>query len=116
MKKAPPLERWKPGTDTVTDIRPGNPRDRPYEYKQRYPDDMEAQEGQRPIAIHALKNLGKSNRGVVLLRWTLKKSAQAVAAGRDPANIVRDEAENHAITTHAWNTVRLSDAPSEAAE
>ncbi len=77
---------------------------------------MEAQEGQRPIAIHALENLGTSDRGVVLLRRALKKSTQAVAAGRDPANIVRDEAKNHAITTHAWNTVRRPDAPSEAAE
>lgn len=111
-----PVEGWKPGIDTVTDIRPGNLRNRPYEEKQRYPDDMEAQESQRPIAIHALENLGTSDRGIVLLRRALKKAAEAVAAGKDPANIVRDETNNHAITTHAWNTVRIPDAPSEAAE
>ncbi len=77
---------------------------------------MEAQESQRPIAVHALENLGTSDRGIVLLRRALKKAVEAVAAGKDPANIVRDEADNHAIKTHAWNTVRLPDIPSEAAE
>jgi hypothetical protein len=37
-------------------------------------------------------------------------------AGQDPANIVRNEAANHAIETHAWNTVRAPDVPREAAE
>jgi nitrite reductase/ring-hydroxylating ferredoxin subunit len=52
-----PDPKWKPGTDTISDIRPGQLRDRPFEDKQRKPDDMEAQEGQRRIARHALENL-----------------------------------------------------------
>ena len=69
-----PLAGWKPGTDTITDIRPGNLRDRAYEEKQRHPYDMEAQEGQRAIAIHALENLATSDRGVVLLRRALRRA------------------------------------------
>jgi hypothetical protein len=46
---------WKPGTDTIADIRPGSFLKRSYEERQRKPDDLEAQEGQRPIAIHALE-------------------------------------------------------------
>ena len=47
-KDGVPREDWKPATDTITDIRPGNLRGRPYEDKQRHPDDMEAQESQPP--------------------------------------------------------------------
>ena len=39
--------RWKPGTDTIADIRPGSFLKRSYEERQRKPDDLEAQEGQR---------------------------------------------------------------------
>jgi hypothetical protein len=77
---------------------------------------MEAQESQRPIAIHALENLGTSDQGIVLLRRALRKSLECMQAGQDPANIVRNEAANHAIETHAWNTVRAPDVPREAAE
>ena len=48
---------WKPGTDTIADIRPDSYLKRGYDERQRKPDDLEAQEGQRPIAIHALENL-----------------------------------------------------------
>src|SRR6202040_1207519 len=37
------------------DQRPGSFLERTYEERQRKPDDLEAQEGQRPIAIHAPK-------------------------------------------------------------
>jgi len=104
-KNGVPVEGWKPGTDTVTNIRPGNLRDRLYEEKQRRPDDMEAQEGQRPIAIHAAENLALSDKGVVMLRKALRESVHAVRRGEDPQNIVRDPAQNHRIETHAWNSV-----------
>jgi hypothetical protein len=42
-------------------IRPGSFLERTYEERQRKPDDLEAQEGQRPIAIHALENLAHSD-------------------------------------------------------
>ena len=111
-----PLEGWKPGTDTQTDIRPGNLRERPYDERQRAPDDMEAQESQRPIAVHALETLGASDRGIALLRRGLKRATERVAAGDDPPNIVRDVDANHAIETHAWNTVRGPGGASEAVE
>lgn len=111
-----PVADWKAGTDTMTDIRPGNLRERPYADKQARPDDMEAQESQRPIAIHALENLGTSDRGITLLRRGLRRSLERVQAGQDPANIVRDADANNMIETHAWNTVRAADTPREAAE
>jgi hypothetical protein len=107
-----PDPNWRPRTDTVTydehgdKIRPGDIRDRTYEERQRQPDDMEAQEGQRAIAIHALENLVSSDKGVSLLRRTLKRSLDLMREGKDPLNIVRDPETNHAIETHAYNTVR----------
>src|ERR1700722_9587763 len=56
-----PQRDWKPGTDTLADIRPGSFLERTYEERQRKPDDLEAQEGQRPIEIEALEHLGNSH-------------------------------------------------------
>jgi nitrite reductase/ring-hydroxylating ferredoxin subunit len=109
-----PLEDWKPGTDTITPIRPGNLRDRPYEDKQRHPDDMEAQESQRRIAVHGLEHLAMSDAGVALLRNQFRAALAAMERGEDPPNIQRDAAANKAIPTNAWNTVTREDA--EAAE
>jgi hypothetical protein len=80
-------------------------RDRAFEDKQRKPDDMEAQEGQRRIARHALENLGTSDMGVALLRQTLRKAMRDVQEGLDPQNLIRDPAQNHALETSCWNTV-----------
>jgi len=106
-----PVAGWKPGTDTVTSIRPGNLRGRPYEEKQRRPDDMEAQESQRPIAVHAMENLALSDTGIAMLRRALRDSVRAVQRGDDPQNIVRDPAANHRIETSAWNTVVVPASP-----
>jgi phenylpropionate dioxygenase-like ring-hydroxylating dioxygenase large terminal subunit len=100
-----PEPRWRPRTDTVLDIRPGSVRARPYDERQRKPDDMEAQESQRTIAVHALENLAHSDTGIVKLRRALRRSIAAIGEGRDPMNIVRDAGKNHAIPTHAWNSV-----------
>jgi phenylpropionate dioxygenase-like ring-hydroxylating dioxygenase large terminal subunit len=109
-----PLADWKPGTDTLTDTRPGNLRNRPYEIKQRNPDDMEAQEGQRTIAVHALETLALSDRGIAMLRHGLKEAIAAVERGEDPTNVFRGQAANHVVETHAWNTV--IEPESQAAE
>jgi len=107
-----PDPSFRPRTDTVTydergnKIRPGDQRNRSYEERQRQPDDMEAQEGQRPIAIHALENLVSSDKGVSLLRRKLGQSLSLMREGKDPLNIVRDPEKNRAIETHAYNTVR----------
>ena len=86
-------------------IRPGARRELPYEERQRKPDDMEAQEGQRTIAVHALENLVPSDRGVGILRRMLREQLKRLERGEDPINIVRDESKNQRITTHAWNTI-----------
>lgn len=40
-----------------------------------------------------------------MLRRMLKAQLAAMKEGMDPMNILRDEALNHRIETHAWNTV-----------
>ena len=104
-----------PGTDTLTEIRPGQLRERAYEDKQRKPDDMEAQEGQRRIAIHVLENLGLIDSGIAANRRKLRNAVRDVAEGRDPPNVVRDPATNHMIETSCWNTV-VAPGQTEAAE
>lgn len=105
LKDGKPDPNWKAGVDTLTDIRPGNLRERPYGEKQRSPDDMEAQESQRTIAVHELENLAHSDRGIVLLRRALRRALCDVQEGRDPQNIVRDTNANRAIETHGWTSV-----------
>jgi hypothetical protein len=87
------------------EVRPAGQGERSYEERQRRPDDKEAQESQRPIAVHALERLATSDRGIVMLRRQLKEQLQIVKDGGDPMNIIRDEAVNAHIPTHAWNTV-----------
>ena len=89
----------------MTSIRPGSLRERPYEEKQRLPDDMEAQEGQRTIAVHALENLALSDGGIVQLRRALKEAMAVMERGEDPPNTWRDDGPPHPVETHAWNTV-----------
>ena len=96
---------WKPGTDTLTDIPPGQLRDRSYEDKQRKPDDMEAQEGQRPIPIHGAENLGQVDKGIGMYRRKLKAAVRTLSEGQDPPNIVRDPAQKGGFETSCWNTV-----------
>jgi hypothetical protein len=109
LENGEPKKEWRPRTDTVLPIRPGARRDLPYEERQRKPDDMEAQEGQRPIAVHALEHLAPADKGISLYRRRLREELKRMQAGEDPLNIVRDEARNHRITTHAWNTVLTPD-------
>ena len=69
-----PLENGEPKKGwRVQDIRPGSALSRKYEDRQRKPDDLEAQEGQRTIALHALENLAPSDTGIALLRRTLRE-------------------------------------------
>src|SRR5467141_1710153 len=106
-----PKKDWRPGTDTVQDIRPGSVLTRKYEDRQRKPDDLEAQEGQRPIAVHALENLGTSDTGITTLRHLLREQIKRVEDGLDPMNVMRDAWANQNIPTNAWNTIL---SPTEA--
>ena len=72
----------------------------------------EAQEGQRPIAIHALENLAHSDTGIVMLRRLLREQLKRVEQGLDPINVMRDASANKRIPTGAWNTIL---SPREAA-
>ncbi len=92
-KDGVPVADWKPGTDTITDIRPGNLRDRPYEDKQRRPDV-----------------------GVAMLHQKFRDALKAMERGEDPPNIQRDKGANKSITTHAWNTVTAGSEGTKAAK
>jgi nitrite reductase/ring-hydroxylating ferredoxin subunit len=100
-----PQADWTPRTAAEIPERAGSNTNRSYEARQRNPDDLEAQEGQRPIAVHALENLAPSDIGVVWLRQMLREQIKRVEGGFDPTNTWRDPAANHKITTNAWNTV-----------
>ena len=76
------------------------------EYAQRHPDDKEAQEGQGPIAIHALENLATSDRGVVMFRKILKDQIRAVREGRDPKGVFRDPQKASSLPTTAGIVIR----------
>jgi hypothetical protein len=104
VENGAPKKDWRPRTDTVLDIRPAT-IDRPYEERQRRPDDLEAQESQRPIAVHALENLGMTDMGIVTLRKMLRDQLARLEKGEDPINIVRGAAAEQVIETHAWNTI-----------
>jgi phenylpropionate dioxygenase-like ring-hydroxylating dioxygenase large terminal subunit len=105
LENGNPKVDWVPDTDTVLDIRPGSEVKRTYEERQRKPDDLEAQESQRPIAVHALERLATTDAGLIQFRKLLREQVKAVKEGRDPMNVVRDPALNHHITTNAFNTV-----------
>jgi hypothetical protein len=62
----------------------GQSDDRPYEERQRFPADYDAQSSQRPIAVHALEHLGAADRGVIMLRRIVREGIRAVASGKDP--------------------------------
>jgi hypothetical protein len=100
-----PKKDWRPGTDMVHDIRPGSALSRTYEDRQRKPNDPEAQEGQRPIAIHTLENLATSDMGIVLLRRALREQIKRMRHGFDPINVMREARFNQRIPTDAWNTL-----------
>ena len=72
---------------------------------------LEAQEGQRPIAVHALENLGTSDTGITMLRHLLREQIKRVEDGLDPMNVMRDARANLKIQTNAWNTIL---SPAEA--
>ena len=112
LENGEPKPDWKPGTDTIADIRPGSVLSRTYEERQRKPDDLKAQEGQRAIAVHALENLATSDTGIAMLRHLLREQIKRVEDGLDPMNVVRDARANRKIPTSAWNTIM---SPAEAA-
>jgi phenylpropionate dioxygenase-like ring-hydroxylating dioxygenase large terminal subunit len=79
--------RHVPESDTgpvITNLATPYITDRTLEQKQRFPGDLEALEGQRPIAIHALEHLGATDRGVTHFRKMVRDGIRAVQIGQDP--------------------------------
>jgi len=93
------------GLDAAAIARPGfgQSADRPYEERQRYPADYDAQSSQRPIAVHALEHLASTDRGVVMLRRIVRDGIRAVARGEEPRQLAC--VRQGAIATVAQDTV-----------
>jgi hypothetical protein len=79
LEDGAPKKDWLPGTETVQNIRPGSVLTRKYEDRQRKPDDLGAQEGQRPIAV-----LATAHTGITMLRHLLRDQIERVEDGLDP--------------------------------
>jgi hypothetical protein len=88
LENGAPKPDWKQGTDTFADIRPGSFLERSYEERQKKPDDLEAQEGQRSIAIHALENL-------IVSRYRRFRGIRGSCEG-DPASLAASRATREA--------------------
>jgi phenylpropionate dioxygenase-like ring-hydroxylating dioxygenase large terminal subunit len=74
-----------------------------YEASQRQPGDYEAQVGQRPIAIHGFEHLGATDRGIILFRRQIRRGIRAVAEGRDPDGLFRQD--DLVIPTYCNDTI-----------
>ncbi|MBT6119107.1 MAG: Rieske 2Fe-2S domain-containing protein [Rhodospirillaceae bacterium] len=114
------LVRLKPGEENIYITDPGpvvrtNYGGRPYEEMQRYPGDYEAQISQRPIARHGTEHLTTSDRGVMLMRETVRQGIRAVAAGDDPRGLAR-ETEGRMATYGSDVVFRLPRAGAEDAD
>ena len=92
----------------VTNPIPGtrsNYGDRPYEERQRFPGDYDAQVSQRQIAVHACEHLASTDKGVAMMRRMVRQGIEAAADGGDPRGVVRGEAASD-VPTHANEIVR----------
>jgi len=93
----------------------GQSEDRPYEARQRFPADYDAQSSQRPIAVHAAEHLASTDHGVIMLRRIVRDGIRAVQAGQDPWGTHWPEGK--IIPTHAQDLVlRLPLAASAEAD
>ena len=91
----------------VSDPIPGtrsNYGDRPYEERQRFPGDYDAQVSQRAIAVHACEHLASTDKGVGMMRRMVRQGIETAASGGDPKGVVRDNAID--VPTHANETLR----------
>lgn len=70
-------DRARVGFGTIDFMGQGEPRDP--EEVQRHPGDYEAQVSQRAIAVHQLENLASSDRGVAMLRQSVRQGIRRLA-------------------------------------
>ena len=76
---------------------------RPYEDRQRFPADYDAQVGQRNIAVHDLEHLATTDRGVIMMRRMIRDGIQAMDRGDDPGGVFR-EPITEPIPTYGYET------------
>lgn len=81
----------------------GQTPDRPYEDRQREPGDYDAQVSQRPIAVHALENLGSTDVGIAILRRNLQRQIGALAKGEAVNRL--PISDDGILNTYAHDTV-----------
>jgi len=77
---------------------------RTYEERQRAPGDYEAQESQRPIAVHQKEHLGSTDGGVIMARKLVREGIHAVQRGERPRYPTAEE--GGLVPTYAQITVR----------
>ena len=82
--------------------RQGQTGQEPYEYRQRHPNDYEAQVSQGPINSHAAENLGSTDKGVAYLRRKLRRAIRAIQAGE---KLPEPERSGDEFLTHTHDTV-----------
>ena len=92
-----------PRNPTGSQLRTSDSVDRSYADRQREPGDYEAQESQRPIAVHAREHLASSDGGVVLVRKLLRDGIRAVQRGEDPTRVAA--VPGRSIPTYCRNTI-----------
>lgn len=73
--------------------------------------DFVAWVGQGPVTDRDQEHLGRSDRGVVLMRRRLREEAEAVAGGAEPKGLVRDPAQNACVQLPIVGRSRLVDGP-----
>ncbi len=66
----------------MIDVMGHSESERPYDERQRVPGDFEAITSQRPIAVHKLENLTRTDKGVTMLRRTIRRGIRAVQEGK----------------------------------
>lgn len=111
-----PIIEGKPCPSVIAAAPPGvsttsMPARTSYEDTQRNPDDMEAQVSQRPIAIHALEHLGKTDAGIIKWRRMLKRAIEAMERGEDPPGLIREKAKR-TVRVSARNEIIATDTSS----
>jgi hypothetical protein len=70
--------------DRLTPLRSADSVVRSYEDRQRAPGDYEAQESQRPIAVHRLEHLASTDAGVIMVRNLIRLGIRTVQRGEQP--------------------------------
>lgn len=81
----------------------GQTPDRPHEDRQRWPGDYDAQVSQRPIAVHALENLGSTDIGVALIRRNLQQGISALQR-QEPVKRLPIDGDG-VLNTYAHDTI-----------